>query len=102
MKPSQDFLDLFPKPEGGPSGPVYWLWVFNPVNGVTLAKNNQDAPRADTITHSDLAEEVDHPDRLHGYAYPIRGGYRLTDWDHRPVGDPFIVKSVLAAINEKA
>lgn len=82
-------------------GPLYWLWVFDPQSGKVIVEHNHGKHRAEHIDHSHLAERVPHPDRTHGYAYKIQGGYRITDWEHRPLTDPFIHRAVRDALNDE-
>lgn len=82
-------------------GPIYWLWVFDPQTGKVVTHHNEGLHRAHTKTHKDLAPEVIHPERLNGYAYKIKGGYRITTDDHREVKDPFISQSVLAKLKKE-
>jgi hypothetical protein len=39
-----------------------------------------------------------HPETIHGYAYRIHGGWRITDDEHRPVKDPHVVEKVVKAL----
>ena len=41
------------------------------------------------------------PNLVHGYAYRIINGWRLTDWEHRPVDDPYTTSQVLRKLNQK-
>lgn len=78
----------------------YTLWVFNPETAKVILEHNGSKHPAHRIDHSELAERVPHPDRVHGYAYPLRhgGGFRITDWDHKPVKDPYIKRQVDLAL----
>lgn len=78
--------------------PYYYLWVFDPETSHVHLEHNANRHPKDAVDHADLAARVPHPDRVHGYAYPIRGGYRITDWDHREVKDPFIKERVRLAL----
>jgi len=96
------FTKLLPRVAGELSkDPVYWLWVFDPMKDRVYIEHNKNRHSADRITHEDLANRVPHPARVHGYAYPIRGGYRITDWDHRAVTDPHIFESVRNALRKR-
>ena len=99
----KDFYQLISKETGRPlaEGPVYHLWVFNPEDGKVTLEHNEDRHRAHTKTHDDLAQEVAHPQRVHGYAYKIEDGYRITDRDHHPVEDPYIAHRVLETLKVK-
>lgn len=99
-----DFTDLFPTHEaahGSYDGPIYHLWVFDPMNGQVTITHNEDRPRAQAFTHDDFATEVTHPNRVSGYAYKIQGGYRITDDEHRKVEDPHIIQQVRRALNQE-
>jgi hypothetical protein len=78
--------------------PAYHLWVFDPqTSEVTLDDNEHKSP-ADQVTHKDLAPHVHHPERINGYAYSIKDGWRITDDAHNEVRDKFIVKRVMAKL----
>ena len=91
----EDFDKLLPKLAAEPeSGPIYYLWVWDPHEDKVHLEHNEGRHRADHIDHSHLAERVPHPDRVHGFAYKIRDGWRITDWEHRPVKDPHVLREV--------
>jgi hypothetical protein len=72
--------------------PLYYRWVFSPKSGqVDLAHNGEPVVRY----HGDLASARNEPGLVHGYAYRIGGGWRLFDWEHKPLGDPFVVAQVM-------
>jgi hypothetical protein len=77
--------------------PLYYRWSFSPEHGVELAHNGEDHP-AQVRYHQDL---VKSPGQTHGYAYRIGNGWRLTDWEHKPVEDPFAVAQVVRALTGK-
>lgn len=79
-------------------GPIYFLWVFDPETGEVTLEHNEGRHAAEHVDHGHLAERVVHPDRVHGFAYKIRGGWRVTTWEHRPVDDPFILRKVKQAL----
>jgi hypothetical protein len=90
-----DFVSLLPKLSGEPDlSPIYYLWVFDPVEDKVHVEHNEGRHRADHIDHGHLAERVSHPERLHGFAYRIKHGWRITNWEHRPVDDPHVVELV--------
>lgn len=94
----KDFLDSI-GPKESRNEPDDFLWVFDPQSDIVHLEHNSNRHPADHKTHKDLAEEVIHPDRVHGYAYRIPGGWRITDWDHRPVEDPHIRRLVHRALD---
>lgn len=80
--------------------PLYFRWTFSPqTNSVALSHNGEDHP-ANIRYHTDLAREIG-PDSVHGYAYRIGRGWRLTDWDHRPLDDPYVSASVLRELRRQ-
>src|SRR5579859_87037 len=68
--------------------PIYWLWVFDPIKGDITVATNDDKHPADAISHEHVAPDVNHAERQEGYGYKIRGGFRITDIQHKPVQDP--------------
>jgi hypothetical protein len=94
-----DFLDLLPQVGLGYNGPVYHLWAFDPVSGDVKVEENESKHPAQAITHEDMKTLVSHPSAEFGYAYRIKGGWRITDSDHRPVTDPFIVNKLLKTLS---
>lgn len=100
MSVPTEFLRLLPKVAvEREEGPLYFLWVFDPDSGEVILEHNEDRHAAEHVDHGHLAERVKHPDKVHGYAYKIRGGWRITTWDHKPVDDPFVVKQVRGELN---
>lgn len=101
MKIAQDFLKLLPKLSREPlepGEPLYYLWVFDPIEDKVILEHNEGKHHAEHLDHSDLAKRVDHPDRIHGFAYCIEGGFRITDWEHRPLDDEHIKETVRLAL----
>lgn len=80
-----DFKELLPKRAAVEEDdrPVYWLWTFDPEKDQIIIDHNENRHPADHLTHDTLAPHVHHPDKVHGYAYAIKGGYRVTDDDHK-------------------
>ena len=81
-------------------GPVYWLWCFDPVKGKVTVATNEDKELTDTIGHEHIDPDATHAERQEGYAYKIRGGYRITDVQHRAVKDPFVKREVRKACEQ--
>lgn len=99
-----DFKALLPKVGAEPEAknePVYHLWVYDPSEDKVHLEHNDGRHAAEHIDHSHLALRVVHPDRIHGFAYRIRGGYRITDWEHRPVKDVHVLRQVKNALEGK-
>lgn len=80
--------------------PLYYRWVFSPSKGVTLGTNQDDHP-ALVKYHQGLGGDINDTDLSHGYAYPIGNGWRLTDYEHQPVEDPYIVNQVVRRLNHE-
>jgi hypothetical protein len=97
---SEDFADLLPK-VASLNGPLYHLWVFDPEKDRVIIETPEEKPRSEHRYHVDLAEDVPHPERVHGYAYPIKGGWRITDWEHRPIEDPHIKQVVKRTLDRE-
>jgi hypothetical protein len=85
-----EFLDALPKLAAEAGDPIYWLWVFDPQDDKVILEHNKDRHAAHHITHRDLEDRVPHPERVHGYAYRIHGGWRITNIKHGAVDDPHI------------
>ncbi len=98
----EDFKALLPKMAAEPDeGPVYHLWIFDPHEDKVHVEHNQNRKPADHVDHADLSRRVPHPDRVQGYAYRIRGGWRVTTWDHRSVDDAHVLELIRAALNKE-
>jgi hypothetical protein len=81
--------------------PPYYLWCFDPTDGHVIVTHNRDRHPAEAHTHATMAPEIVHPERLRGYAYPIKDGWRITNDDHKKLTDPFVIKRVLAALRKE-
>lgn len=106
MEIAKDLAELLPhrqspKGKGADGRPIYYLWTFDPEDTKVYIDHNEDRHPADFVTHDELAPHVHHPDTVHGYAYSIKDGWRITDDNHDEVKDPFIVRRVLAALSGK-
>lgn len=77
--------------------PIYYLWVFDPATNTVHMDHNQDKHPAYHVLHRDLEDQhhIHHPEKIRGYAYSIKGGWRITDDSHSEVKDPFIVDQVM-------
>lgn len=98
----KDFADLLPSRQaaGEPDDrPLYYLWTFDPHEGVVHVDHNESKHPAQHITHDELAPHVKSP--VHGFAYSIQGGWRITDDDHKAVEDPYIIRKVEQALSRK-
>ena len=80
-------------------GSLYYVWVFDPQSGeVDLYDSEQHS--LEVPSHQDLAQQYPHESRLHGYAYRIINGWRVTDWDDKPLDDPYVLRTVQDALRE--
>jgi hypothetical protein len=95
-----DIREFFKVAESDQGLPVYYLWVFDPDTGEVIVEHNEGVDPIEVHDHGDLARLVANPNRVHGYAYRIRGGWRITDWEHKPLGDPFILKRVVKSLDQ--
>ncbi len=82
------------------TAPLYYRWVYSPTKGVTLGSNQDDHP-ALVPYHQGLGGQADGQSLLHGYAYRIGNGWRLTMYDHKAVEDPFVVNQVVRTLNNE-
>lgn len=83
-----------------PDAPVYYAWVFDARDARVHLSDDHEKPRRDKDHHDGLAKKVNHhPGRVHGYAYRIRGGWRITDVEHKAV-DHFVAKQVVKSIED--
>lgn len=97
-----DFTSLLPRVSAAPEkGPVYYLWVFDPHEDKVILEHNEDRHPAQAVDHGDLAKRVTHEERVHGFAYRIHGGFRITDWEHKPLKDPHVLEAVRKALQHQ-
>lgn len=83
------------------SGPIQYLWVYDPLTNKVTVDDNEDKHPAERITHKDFMPDVTHESAVRGFAYKIKGGWRITDRDSREVPDPYINKLVVAALKQE-
>ena len=81
------------------STPIYYRWVFSPKDGQVALGHNDETHPAFVPYHRDIADLVGKANLQHGYAYRIHGGWRLTDEEHKPVRDNYVVAQVVRALN---
>jgi hypothetical protein len=82
--------------------PSYYLFAFSPQTAKVHLMHDHEGHPADTKTHTDFASHVGEPDLVHGYAYPIHGGWRLTNIEHDPLGDPYVAHKVVEALRAQS
>lgn len=75
--------------------PVYYRWTFSPRTGVSLGHNEGDLDAF--VQYREGSSDSDDK----GYAYRIGNGWRLTDWEHRPVEDPYVVSQVVRKLQDQ-
>jgi hypothetical protein len=76
-----------------------YLWVYDPAEDKLYVDHNEDKHPAHRITHAEFHQEVDHPNAVRGFAYSIKGGWRITDRDHKEVEDPYLIKLVVSTLD---
>lgn len=99
MTIAKDFAELLPtrQARSDPDDrPLYYLWTFDPHEAKVHIDHNESKHPARHITHDELAPHVKEP--LHGFAYSIKGGWRITNDDHKAVEDPYIIRKVEQAL----
>lgn len=98
----EDFKSLLPKqatPEKDDRDD--YLWVYDPeTTHVHLEKEKGDHP-AHFPLHEEMATHVTHPERQQGYAWAIKGGWRIEDEFSKRVEDPFLLKRIREALRGK-
>jgi hypothetical protein len=101
MSLPQDFIDIYPKLSvEQESGPIYYLWLYCPNRGTVYIEHNEGRHSAEHLDHSHMAEKSTHPEKIHGFIYRIKNGWRITDWEHKPITDPYISKQIKQSINK--
>lgn len=81
--------------------PVYYRWVFSPSDGQVRLSHNKESHPALIRTHKDLANDANEHGCVHGYAFQVGGGrYRILDYSHRALVDPFIKAAVKKAVED--
>lgn len=93
-----DFKALLPTTGLDYDGPIYHFWVFHPEDDTVSIHHNQGKHPAEHVTHGHLRQMHHHPETLHGYAYRIHGGWRITDDEHRAITDPHVVEKIVKAL----
>ena len=80
------------------SAPLYYRWVFSPESGEVELSHNQEGHPAEIPYHEQLADKINRANVVNGYAYRIGNGWRLSDDEHKPVEDPYVVSQVMRAL----
>jgi len=84
------------------ASPVYYRWVFSPSDSQVRLSHNQEGHPAHIRTHKDLANEANEHGCVHGYAFKVGGGYRILDYAHKTLVDPYIRGHVKKAVEDDA
>lgn len=77
------------------------LWVFSPQTGRVELHDEDEHHPADVPTHQSIAEGLGEVGLSHGYAYTIPGGWRVLDFEHEPVGDPYVRRQVVETLRKQ-
>lgn len=77
------------------------LWAFSPQFRLVHLYNEADHHPADVPTHQSIANDLGETGITHGYAYEIPGGWRVLDFEHKPVGDPYVCRQVVEALRKE-
>lgn len=100
---AEDFKELLPKQAAEPKDERDdFLWVYDPQEAKVHIEREKAGHPAEFPTHGEMAKHVTHPDRLQGFAFAIVGGWRICDEEYHRIEDPFILKTVLAALRHEA
>lgn len=78
--------------------PLYYRFAFDPQSGEVELAHNRETHPAYIRHHGDLAG---NGGMVHGYAYRIGNGWRLTDYDDKPFNDNYIRTKVVRAVRKK-
>lgn len=81
--------------------PIYYRFIFKPSDGSVELSHNEDQHPAEVEYHEALRGRAGEPETYHGYAYRIGGGWRLTDWEHKPINDPYVKAQVLRELRQQ-
>jgi len=82
-------------------GPIQHLWVYDPVENVVHITHNEGRHPAYRITHKDHHPEITHESSLRGFAFKIKGGWRIVDRASKELDDPYVTKRVVLALEGK-
>jgi hypothetical protein len=82
-------------------GPLQYLWLYSPVDNVVHIAHNEGRHPAYRITHKDHHPEITHESSLRGFAFKIKGGWRIVDRASKELDDPYIVKMVMSKLESK-
>jgi hypothetical protein len=83
------------------AAPFRLLWAFAPSSGRTHLYDESDHHPAEAPTHDTIARDLGEVGTSHGYAYSIPGGWRVLDYHHQPVADPFVRRQVVDRLRKR-
>lgn len=81
--------------------PIYYMWVYSPTTGHVTLAHDEESSRANQEYHLELRERRHEEDLVHGYAYRIKGGWRITDWEHKPFLDRHGRRVIVESIHKR-
>jgi hypothetical protein len=81
--------------------PFRLLWAFAPGSGRTHLYDESEHHPAEAPTHETIARDLGEVGMSHGYAYSIPGGWRVLDYHHQPVADPFVRRQVVDRLRKR-
>lgn len=74
--------------------PLYYRFVIQPSNGKVTLRHHLEGHPADSNYHGQLAQEINEPGLVHGYAHRLKDGWRILDYESRPFTDPWVQRQV--------
>lgn len=80
--------------------PLYYRWTYDPDAQDVELVHNDEKRRSEAEYHLEVGQRHG-PHHQHGYAYRIKGGWRITDWEHKPEKDPNVKQRVIEAIRNR-
>lgn len=80
--------------------PIYYRFAFKPSDGSVALSHNGETDPANVRYHGDLANEIGEP-AVHGYANRIGKGWRITDYENKPILDRYVVAQVVRALRQE-
>lgn len=81
--------------------PFCYFFAFNPMSGQTAIQDNETPRHTKTPkNHTEILPDLHHPGRINGLVLTIQNGYRIMDNDAAPIQDPFVIDSILKAVQK--
>lgn len=103
MKIPDDIRNLFQSKTAAPKSKkvLYYLWTYGANTGKVLLDTDDSRPRKDHRYHEHMGEDHEDTDLIHGYAYRIKDGWRITDIEHNSLDDGHIKLEIIRAIRKR-